>query len=91
MRWVEQVGSRAALALVGTLVMMPVPMCGRILRRTRQWKYVGYHPMAVLRSFWRGIGMTLGVARFLMTRRRRFADTVASDRVPTRAERVAGK
>ena len=43
-------------------------MTYRMVRRLRQWRYLAYAPMSFVRAFWRGVGMTHGVLRYLASR-----------------------
>jgi glycosyltransferase involved in cell wall biosynthesis len=60
-RWLP--GAPAAL-----LVLAQLPMTWRLLRRTRQVKYVAFAGMNMIRSFWRGVGMALGMLAVLRAR-----------------------
>ena len=58
------------IALVLLLLSAPVPLTGRLVGRLRRARYVGYLPMSFLRAFWRGVGMTQGLAGYLLARNR---------------------
>ena len=47
------------------LAAMQLPLTGRLIRRTGQWRYAAFAPMSFLRSFYRGIGMTMGTLHYL--------------------------
>jgi len=62
-------GARWCSAVVPILlVAFQVPMTARLVRRLRSAKYLAYAWMSFVRSFWRGAGMTLGVAAYLKQR-----------------------
>ena len=42
-------------------------------RRLGQLRYLAFAPMSMLRSFWRGAGMVLGMVSYLLSRRSRRA------------------
>jgi cellulose synthase/poly-beta-1,6-N-acetylglucosamine synthase-like glycosyltransferase len=58
------------IALVLLLLSAPVPLTARLVARLRRARYVGYLPMSFLRAFWRGVGMTQGLAGYLLARNR---------------------
>ena len=50
--------------LVLLLVLAQAPLTGRLVRRTRQARFLTFAVMSFVRAFWRGIGMTMGVLAF---------------------------
>jgi len=58
----------ATLVPVILLVASQGPMTARLVRRLRSPKYLAYGWMSFLRSFWRGVGMTLGVLAYMNAR-----------------------
>lgn len=51
---------------IGCLALLQLPMTTRIVRRTRQVKYLAYIPFGMIRAYWRGLGMTQGVIAALV-------------------------
>jgi hypothetical protein len=45
----------------GLLALAQIPMTARLVRRTGQARYLLFAVMSFLRTFWRGVGMTIGV------------------------------
>lgn len=43
--------------VVGLLALAQVPMTWRLVRRKREWRYLAYAWMSLVRAFWRGAGM----------------------------------
>ncbi|MBU0717742.1 MAG: hypothetical protein KJ749_05785, partial [Planctomycetes bacterium] len=52
-------------ALVAVLAAAQVPMTWKLVSRTRQIRYLAYGLMSFVRSFWRGVGMSWGVLRYV--------------------------
>ena len=50
------------IILVLGLAAAQIPMTWRLVRRTRQARYVAFAAMSFLRAFWRGVGMCVAVA-----------------------------
>jgi len=57
-------------SFAGLLLLLQVPMTFRLLRRTRQWRYLLFAPMSLTRAWARGIGMVTGLWAVLRTLRR---------------------
>ncbi len=57
-----------AMVPFALLMLAQLPMTGRLLSRLRQSKYAMFAPMSVLRSYWRGLGMSLGVLKYTAER-----------------------
>lgn len=53
-----------ALLVMGLLLQVPMPLA--IIRRTRQVRYLALAPVTFLRGYARGLGMALGILRFLV-------------------------
>ncbi len=62
-RWIP-----AALAFL--LAAAQIPLTWRLVRRKRQARYLAFAVMSLLRSFWRGVGMTGGILAIMRRRRR---------------------
>ena len=56
------------------LAAMQLPLTGRLVRRTGQWRYLAFAPMSFLRAFYRGIGMTMGTLHYLLHGKSRAED-----------------
>lgn len=54
-------GQVALLALISVLCLTTLPMTLRLVARTQQPRYLAFAPLSFVRSFARGIGLTLGV------------------------------
>lgn len=52
------------------LAVLPLPMTFRLLRRVRRVEMLLYAPLSVIRAFWRGAGMTLGLLHYYTRRHR---------------------
>jgi cellulose synthase/poly-beta-1,6-N-acetylglucosamine synthase-like glycosyltransferase len=50
------------------LGLLQLPMAGRLLRRTRDWRMLGFVPLGMVRAVARGVGMTLAVLRATIDR-----------------------
>ncbi len=59
--------------LFGMLLILiaTVPMTWRLVRRTREARYLCFSLMSLVRAFWRGVGMTVGMLATLRTRKAR--------------------
>lgn len=56
------------VGLAAMLLLAQVPLTMRLVRRTKQIRYVAFAGMSFLRAFWRGVGMTKGVGDYLLKR-----------------------
>jgi glycosyltransferase involved in cell wall biosynthesis len=65
--WLPYVRWLPAL-LLALLLLAQVPLTWRLLRRLRKARYLAFSFMSCVRAYWRGVGMTLGVLKYLMTR-----------------------
>jgi glycosyltransferase involved in cell wall biosynthesis len=54
--------------LLVALALAQVPMTSRLIRRTRDWRYLLFVPMSMVRAFARGIGLSTGVLAGLQRR-----------------------
>jgi len=57
------------LLLVAMLLMCQLPMTWRLTARTGDWRMLAFAPMSLLRSIWRGVGMSLGTVSATVRRR----------------------
>ena len=57
-----------AVGLLLLLAAAQVPMTWRVVRQTRHVRYLSLATMSFVRAFWRGVGMTLGLAFALWDR-----------------------
>lgn len=60
-----------APALLGGVALLQFPMMLRILRRTKQARYLAFLPLGLARAYVRGVGMTHGLLAWLLRAHRR--------------------
>lgn len=66
-RWLAAI----PLAVAALLLLAQAPMTIRLLRRVKDPRYLMFAPMSAVRAIWRGLGMTHGTLRYVLTRGRR--------------------
>jgi glycosyltransferase involved in cell wall biosynthesis len=71
-------------ACLGALVLAQGPLAWRLVRRLRRPHYLAFGLMSLIRAYWRGIGMTHGVLKYLAARLRRSSEAPVENRCHTR-------
>lgn len=58
------------IGIVGLLVLAQLPMTWRLVRHTREFRYVAFAGMSFVRAFWRGVGLSCGTIAYVVGRHR---------------------
>ncbi len=64
------------------LALAQLPLTLRLVGRLRQARYLAFAPMSFVRAFWRGVGMTHGVLKYVTSRPQRRAGSSAAPGAP---------